>query len=369
MSEIGRMPPPLNVPQQLNQNREQTGADAQGRQGSLAVPDSLVNTPAASYTSGGPHPEVRNGCVIGIDAGGTKVNAVVADMDGKALGGGTAGPCNVALMTAADAFKSARAACLTALVSAGKLPEDVVAVCAGVAGVSYVERRVEFTAMMQDLFHAARVEVEPDYAIHFIGATGGVPGVMVNAGTGSVAYGQNASGRSLKVGGYGYLIDDSGSGYGVGRNAIAAVLRAVDKTGPRTALVDRVLHALELTDVSGIVPGVYGRTVSPSKIASLATLVADVADTEADEVAISIMGAAGLSLAALVSTITTELFSGTSDPFPVAMVGSLWKGGNAITVPFVRAIRAAAPNAVLAPQKESNLQGALRRALSLVPVP
>ena len=128
MSEIGRMPPPLNVPQHLNQNREQTGANAQGRQSdSLAVPDSLVNTPAASYTSGGPHPEVRNGCVIGIDAGGTKVNAAVADMDGKVLGGGTAGPCNIAAMTAADAFKSARAACLAALVSAGKLPEDVVA--------------------------------------------------------------------------------------------------------------------------------------------------------------------------------------------------------------------------------------------------
>ena len=365
MSEIGRMPAPLNVPQYPNQNRE-PAADAQGRQGSLAVPDSLVNTPAASYTSGGPHPEVRNGCVIGLDAGGTKVNAAVADMDGKVLGGGTAGPCNIAAMTAADAFKSARAACLAALVSAGKLPEDVVAVCAGVAGVSFVDRRVEFTAMMQDLFHDARVEVEPDYAIAFSGATGGMPGVVIIAGTGSVAYGEDARGRAVKTGGYGYLIDDAGSGYGVGRDAIAAVLRAADKTGPKTALVDRVLAALEVEDVAALVPGVYGGSISRVKVASLAAVVADVADTEADEVAVSILGSAGMSLATLVASITAELFAGAVEPFPVAMVGSLWKGGNAITVPFVRAIRAAAPTAVLAPPKESPLQGALRRAQSLL---
>ena len=364
MSEIGRMPPPLNVPQYPNQNQNGPG-EAQDR--NLTVPESLVNTPAVSYTSGGPHPEVRNGCVIGIDGGGSKVAAAVADLDGKVLGGGTAGPCNIAAMPAVEAFKSARAACLTALVSAGKLPEDVVAVCAGVAGVSYVDRRTEFTSLMQDLFHKAVIAVEADYVVDFTAATGGLPGVMVNAGTGSVAYGEDGHGRSAKAGGYGYLIDDAGSGYWVGREAVAAVLKAADKMGPSTTLTDRIPAALGVDDVAGLVPGIYGGTISRAKIASLATVVADAADSDSDEVSTLILGTAGVALSTLVTSIIAQLFADSVDPFPVAMIGSfLLKSGNAVTVPFVRAIRAAAPNAVLAPSKEGSLQGALRRAQALL---
>jgi N-acetylglucosamine kinase-like BadF-type ATPase len=366
MSEIGRTPPPVNLPPFPSQKRDSAGTEAPERnpKPDSTFSDALANTPAAAYTGGGARPEVRTGCVIGLDAGGTKVNAAVADLDGKVLGGGTAGPCNIASMPAAEAFKAARAACLAALVSAGKLPEDVVAVCAGVAGVSYVDRRTEFTALMQDLFHDARVAVEADYAIAFTGATGGAPGIVVIAGTGSVAYGEDGSGRGFKTGGYGYLIDDGGSGYGVGRDAISAVLHAADKTGPATVLIDRVLEALGVDDLADIVPGVYGGSISRVKIASLATVVADVAEKD-DAVAKEILGYAGSNLATLASTIAGELFPNATDPFPIAMVGSLWKAGNAITVPFIRAIRQAAPTAVLAPAKESPLQGALRRAPAL----
>lgn len=366
MSEIGRTPPAINVPNYPNSNREAPEQkDRTPSNGSLSVPDSLVSTPAVAYAAGGPLPEVRSGCVIGLDAGGTKVNAAVADLDGNVQGGGTAGPCNIAAMSAEDAFKNARAACLAALVSAGKLPEDVAAVCAGVAGVSFIDRRNEFAAMMQELFPNARVVVEADYAIAFTGATGGAPGIVIIAGTGSVAYGENARGRGIKTGGYGYLIDDFGSGHGVGREGIAAVLRAADNTGPPTTLTRRVLAALDLTDIAGLVPGVYGGSIGRARIASLATVIADAADSDSDEIAVDILGRAGSSLAALVTSITTDLFAGATDPFPVAMVGSLWKAGNAITVPFVRAIRAAAPTAVLAPPKEGPLQGALRRAHAL----
>jgi N-acetylglucosamine kinase-like BadF-type ATPase len=269
-------------------------------------------------------------------------------------------------MLAADAFKNARAACLAALVSAGKLPEDVVGVCAGVAGVSHVDRKVEFTSLVQELFPHAHVAVEPDYAIAFTGATGGAPGIVVVAGTGSVAYGEDDNGHSFKTGGYGYLIDDAGSGYGVGRDAIAAVLRAADKTGPSTVLKERVVEALQVEDVAAIVSGVYGGPINRVKIASLSTVVADAADHGSDEVSKAILGRAGSGLAGLAVAIVRELFPNAAVPFPIAMVGSLWKAGNAITVPFIRSIREAAPTAVLAPPKESPLQGALRRAHALV---
>ena len=61
---------------------------------------------------------------------------VVADLNGKPLGGGTAGPCNIAATSVHEAFTNARAACVAALSSAGRSPEEVVAVCAGVAGAT-----------------------------------------------------------------------------------------------------------------------------------------------------------------------------------------------------------------------------------------
>lgn len=366
MSEIGRLPSVVNLPPRSGQGGGSTGTET--KENPVEAPastDALARTPAVAYAGSGVLPEVRSGCVVGLDGGGTKVNVAVADLDGKVLGGGTAGPCNIAAMSAPDAFKSARAACLAALVSAGKLPEDVVAVCAGVAGVSHAERRVEFAALVQELFPNARVAVDPDYAIAFTGATGGAPGIVVIAGTGSVAYGENGAGLGHKTGGYGYLIDDSGSGYGVGREALDAVLRAADKSGPPTVLLERILDALAIDEVGAIVPGVYGGAITRVKIAALATVVADAADVDADPVAQSILGRAGSSLATLAITIAAEIFPAAADPFPIAMVGSLWKAGNSITVPFIRAIRDAAPTAVLAPEKSGALQGALLRAHAL----
>ena len=142
-------------------------------------------------------------------------------------------------------------------------------------------------------FLGAAVEVVPDYVIAHAGALNGASGVLVVAGTGSIAYGENAGGEHHRTGGYGYLIDDVGSGYGVGRSALAAVLRAADGTGEPTALTARVLETLRLATVSDIVPGVYGGPIDRSTIASLSRVVAQAAHDENDPVASHILMRAG----------------------------------------------------------------------------
>jgi glucosamine kinase len=303
--------------------------------------------------------------LLGLDGGGTQTRAAVATLDRIILGRGGAGACNLAAVSPAEALAAALDASDAALQEAGAKHADIAAVCAGVAGVSYAERRRLFHAGLQSAFPQAQVAVEPDYAIALAGATRGGPGVIVIAGTGSAAYGENAAGESHKTGAYGYLIDDSGSGYGVGRAALAAALRAADGTGEPTSLGKHILETLQFASLAEIVPGVYGGGLSRVTIASLSRVVAEAAREDDDAVARAILMRAGGALAHLVHGITQRIFADADTHFPVSAIGGLWNTGDILTDVFTRSLHRFAPQSVLGPPQLPPVEGALLHAACL----
>ena len=307
-----------------------------------------------------------SGFVLGLDGGGTQTRALLADLTGEIVGVGTAGACNLAAVSPPEALAAALAAAAAALRQAEQPRVDVLSVCAGVAGVSYADRRAQFLRSLQDAFSNARITVEPDYAIALMGATGGGPGVIVIAGTGSAAYGENAAGEAHRAGAYGYLIDDGGSGYGVGRAALAAVLQAADGTGPQTTLTERILAGLGLISLSEVVPGVYGGSLSRVTIAGLSRIVAEAASEESDAVARAILLRAGGTLAQLVHGVTQRLFTEADTPVPVVQIGGLWNAGDTLTDVFASSLRRFAPAAVVTPPRHSPVEGAVQRALAQI---
>ena len=298
------------------------------------------------------------GYFLGIDGGGTGVRALLTGADGDALGTGAGGPCNIAAVPVQDALAHAWSASRAVLGSLA--PAVVRGVCAGVAGASVEGSRLAFLRGLQELFPNAYVEVVPDYVVAHAGAFGAETGVLVIAGTGSIAYGENAHGETHRTGGYGHLLDDSGSGYGVGRAALNAVLRAWDSTGERTTLTVRVLSALHLESVTDIVPAVYGGPVDRVQIASLSRVVFDAAQDDNDPIASHILMRAGGSLAVLAHGVTQRLFP--SGPFGLSMTGSLWNAGPALTDVFTRSVRRFAPDVQMVPPAQSPVQGAAARA-------
>ncbi len=307
-----------------------------------------------------------NGFVLGLDGGGTQTRVVLTDLTGESVGFGVTGACNLAAVSPAEALTNALAAADAALKEAGESRAEVVSVCAGVAGYSYTDRREQFRHGLEAAFPRAKVVVEPDYAIALAGATGGSPGVIVIAGTGSAAYGKNAAGETHRAGAYGYLLDDGGSGYGVGRGALAAVLSAADGTGPATTLTERVSSALGLLSLTDIVPGVYGGGISRVRIAGLSRIVAVTAEVDADPVARALLMRAGGALARLTQAVTMRLFAGTGTPFPVVQIGGLWRAGDALTDVFARSLRHFAPAAVISEPLHTPAEGAACQALSLL---
>jgi N-acetylglucosamine kinase-like BadF-type ATPase len=171
-----------------------------------------------------------------------------------------------------------------ALAEAG-LSEPPAALCAGLAGVGNEDERAEVEAALAAAGVAGRVRVTTDGAVALEGALGGGAGVLLIAGTGSVAYARAEDGRVERCGGWGMVVGDEGSGWSLGRAGLAAALRAADGRGPRTRLLDLFLQALELDGPSAIPP--WAGRVDKSAVAKLARHVISAAE-QGDPVALGV---------------------------------------------------------------------------------
>ena len=213
--------------------------------------------------------------LIGVDVGGSKTAAGVSDGDqviiARADGPGAAIRPGRALASAATVAEVVR----QALARAGRLSGDILLV--GAAGAGREPERDELRKALRSENVAARVVVTTDIEIALAAAFGDGPGIVVSAGTGSVAVGRDRTGRQHRIGGYGWQMGDEGSGYAIGRAALGAVSRAADGRSPRTALTDRVLSATRSEDFDALVRWAAG--ASPAEVAALAPPVLETAGT------------------------------------------------------------------------------------------
>src|SRR5208283_3215279 len=105
------------------------------------------------------------------------------------------------------------------------------------------------------------------------GATGGKPGVVVIAGTGSIAFGENALGETARAGGWGYIFGDEGGGFDIVRQALRAVLSEHEGWGPRTALTPALLEATDTAHAKETLHRLYTPPWQRTRMPNLETLV------------------------------------------------------------------------------------------------
>lgn len=211
--------------------------------------------------------------LIGADVGGTKTAAAVSDggrIVGRAEGVGGAVRPGRALASAGVIAEVAR----RALAAAGRLTADVLVVGAAGAGRELEQEELRKALRAEGL--ADKIIVVTDIEIALAAAFQDGPGIVVSAGTGSVAVGRDRTGQRHRIGGYGWQMGDEGSGYAIGRAALGAVSRAADGRSPRTAISDRVLAATRSPDFDTLVRWAAG--ASPAEVAALAPHVLAVAE-------------------------------------------------------------------------------------------
>ncbi len=266
--------------------------------------------------------------LIGLDGGGSHTVAVLAAVETTSsgirkwsiIGRGTAGPCNHNAVGKGRALYAMDQAVAAAFSAARVIRRPAVAACLGLAGVDRPDDRALVEAWARQVHLAARVEVTNDADLLLAAGTPEGWGVGVVAGTGSIAFGRSPDGRTDRAGGWGYILGDEGSAYGIVTDALRASARAADQRGPRTALLERFLLKLDLSKPGDLIPTIYGGAWDRARLATLAPLVMEVADS--DDVARSIVTHAATEIALAVRTVAGKLDL-TGRKLPLALTGGV----------------------------------------------
>jgi N-acetylglucosamine kinase len=243
---------------------------------------------------------------LGVDGGGSGTVAMVADETGRVIGEGRAGPSNVADLTIFT--NNLREAVEGA--GGGEFESACFGFSGGVEGKGLVAR---------EMIKAERYAIVSDASIALTGSTGGASGVVVIAGTGSIAFGRNAEGRTARAGGWGYVFGDEGGAFDIARQALRAALRFEEGWGRATALHPALLEASRAANANDLMHRFYTPEFSKARIAGFAMLVDQVANA-GDAVAIDILNGAAQSLATLASAVRGQLF-GSDDRAIVSYTG------------------------------------------------
>lgn len=280
--------------------------------------------------------------VVGLDGGASKTVALFGTVEGRILGRGQTGSSNYHNVGSTLAGRAIKNAVLEAKKKAGLsgiVPETAVVALAAIDSskdLHVTSRLVRRTRIAKTSF------VIHDSVAALYAATQGKPGIIVNSGTGSVAAGINQRGEYVRVGGWGYRVDDEGSAFDVGRKALTTAFRAVDGRIPHTRLTGLLKRRFGVESLEEVFNTIYVKDLSVEEIASLAPLVSTAAKT--DKVCRNILEQSGNSLAQLVVTAAKRLRM-TRSKFLVATLGGNFKSGRFLLGPFASRVKLECPHA------------------------
>jgi N-acetylglucosamine kinase-like BadF-type ATPase len=249
---------------------------------------------------------------LGVDGGQSSTRAVVGDENGRVLGIGQGGPSNYAgAPEGSDRFVAAlrsclRAACRQAGLNAGTL--RFAGACLGFSGGP-----ADKEPIVRQILASERTLVTDDAAVALSGATAGKPGIVVIAGTGSIAFGRNAAGRTARAGGWGYLFGDEGGAFWIARAALRTALRWEEGWGEPTSLRGRLLGATGARNMNDLLHRCYTPEFERPRVARWALLVNEAAESS-DLAALEILGAAAQELALLAKVVHSQLFADGEKP-------------------------------------------------------
>jgi N-acetylglucosamine kinase-like BadF-type ATPase len=259
---------------------------------------------------------------LGVDGGQSSTTAIIGDETGRILGVGRGGPCNhVGASEGRAKFIGTMNACLRdACAQAGLNAATVrfTSACLGFSGGP-----ADKEAILHEILPSDRILVTDDALIALAGATAGEPGLVVIAGTGSIAFGRNGGGRTMRAGGWGYLFGDEGGGFWIVREALRAALRWEEGWGTPTSLRALLLDAIGARNVNDLLHRFYTTEFSRPRIAEFSWLVNHAAES-GDPAARKILDHAARELALLAEAVRGQLFEPT-EPACLAYVGGVFR--------------------------------------------
>lgn len=294
--------------------------------------------------------------LVGVDAGGTNTVGVVSDESGRIFRWARAAGANLHVHGELGVEK------VLALLLDELCPDErPEALCLGMAGVDRPGEDEVVKSMLRRFGFRGNAIVVNDAIIALAAGAPERVGVVVIAGTGSIAYGVDGRGRTARAGGLGPMLADEGSAGWIGHKALLAAVRAADGRGEATVLKERIFEALAIRSLQDLPGLAYGQGLTREKIAQLAP-EALAAWQDGDRVACRIVDEAASELAIAASSVVHQLHFSAA-PFPLIFAGGLFVGAPSLADVIVR--KAAIPGAAPRTLDRDPAEGALLMALDL----
>jgi N-acetylglucosamine kinase-like BadF-type ATPase len=258
--------------------------------------------------------------LLAVDGGGTNTQALIADLEGSVLARGLGPSSNLhnvgferGFQAIATAIEGALAQVRGTMPAAASAPgaarwrsAGIAAACLGLSGVDSSADEAQVSQWLKEQALAPRFAVVNDSELILAGGTPAGWGVALISGTGSVCLGRTAEGKSARVGGWGPLLGDEGSGYHIASLALRRATQAADERIEAQALLKAILRHWSLSEPSALIRHVHASTTSTADIAALATVVVDLAGRN-DPAALEVVADAGRELALHIDTIVRLL--------------------------------------------------------------
>jgi N-acetylmuramic acid 6-phosphate etherase len=301
------------------------------------------------------HPKSPGERYLGIEGGGTHTVVLLADASGWTLRRQETGPANMKLLTDAQLTQRFRS-----IATALPVPDAL-----GI-GLSGAWAEADFRRIRSAAAKAwPRI---PCYATNDLETaltaaadgkrTERIPQILIVSGTGSGCYGKSVKGRGVKVGGWGHVLGDKGSGYDIGLRALQAVVDGYDHELVWPDLGGRLLRALQLNEPNDLIDWAQG--ADKTEIASLAVEVF-AAWGHKDRTAAEILAGAARSLARDAAACARRLTKrGTFVQF--VLTGSILLKQPRFAAQVGRELRKLWPKGAVTPLKRESVWGAVELA-------
>lgn len=294
---------------------------------------------------------------LGIDGGGTKTTCAVGD-DSRLLATATAGPSNVVRVGEVEARESLHRSVRQACAAAGITLQQVARTCVGGSGAGRTELAAVVRGFLAEIL-SSPVDVVGDMETALEAAFGNGLGVVVIAGTGSIAYGRDRNGRTARAGGWGFAIGDEGSAHWIGRVTVNRVLRESDRKPEveNSALALALCKEWKVGSLLDLARA--GNSVPPPNFAALFRCVV----ASHDEMANDVLRRAGCELAKIAAVVMDRLFDKDQrGAVPVAMTGGVFRHAALVREVFYNQLQKLDARAEVNPQVVDPVEGALRMA-------
>ncbi len=327
-----------------------------------------MNTVTSEAVSIDVHMHTQPRFWLGVDGGGTNSRAVIVNERGIVCGEGRSAAANLLRVGLENAVNHILQAVSAACRQAGIEVEQIADACIGLAGVSQPHYHRQMMDALKCVLPIRSISLETDARVALAGATSNQPGVVIIAGTGSIACGINSRGRFARAGGWGPIMGDEGSGNYIGRRTLEAVMMSYDFRGEATSMTAPVLRHFGVSSPPELTTVIYDSSSKEkgevqSKIAQLSPIAVQAAN-QGDEVAIGILRDAARELAKTAIAVIEQLQM-ERDSFRLSYVGGVFEAGELVLKPLSEEIHKIAPNAEVAPPLDPPVIGAVKMALAM----